>query len=105
MFFVGSTPGVQSVALVGNDKDRTKVVGERVDAVKLTTLLRKNVGFAEIVTVGKANAKKTRMKTRQHSPSSGRTLAGSRTVKSSTSWIHTHIIANPHARSCRIDKD
>ncbi|XP_030470668.1 disease resistance protein Pik-1-like [Syzygium oleosum] len=50
--------GVQSVALVGDDKDRIEVVGERVDAVKLTTLLRKNVGFAEIVTVGEADAKK-----------------------------------------------
>lgn len=46
------------MALVGDNKDRIEVVGERVDAVKLTTLLRKNVGFAEIVTVGEADVKK-----------------------------------------------
>ncbi|XP_030519570.2 uncharacterized protein LOC115733033 isoform X2 [Rhodamnia argentea] len=49
--------GVQSAALVGDDKDRIEVVGERLDAVKLTTLLRKNVGPAEIVTVSEADAK------------------------------------------------
>ncbi|XP_030475632.2 heavy metal-associated isoprenylated plant protein 46-like [Syzygium oleosum] len=43
-------PGVQSVALVG-DQDQIEVTGE-IDAVKHTTLLRKKVGFAEIVSVG-----------------------------------------------------
>ncbi|KAI6695159.1 hypothetical protein NL676_022869 [Syzygium grande] len=46
----GGFPGVQSVALVG-DQDQIEVTGE-IDAVKLTTLLRKKVGFAEIVSVG-----------------------------------------------------
>ncbi|KAF8007433.1 hypothetical protein BT93_K1441 [Corymbia citriodora subsp. variegata] len=45
----GGYPGVQSVALAG-DHDRIEVTGV-VDAVKLTTLLRKKVGFAEIVSV------------------------------------------------------
>ncbi|KAI6673435.1 hypothetical protein NL676_001341 [Syzygium grande] len=49
--------GVQSVALVGDDKDRLEVIGERVDPVKLTTSLRKNVGSAEIVTVSVVDAK------------------------------------------------
>ncbi|KAI6673444.1 hypothetical protein NL676_001350 [Syzygium grande] len=45
----GGFPGVQSVALAG-DQDRIEVTGD-VDAVNLTTLLRKKVGFAEIVSV------------------------------------------------------
>ncbi|KAI3428880.1 uncharacterized protein J3R85_008886 [Psidium guajava] len=45
-------PGVQSVALVV-DQDRIEVTGE-IDAVCLAKLLRKKVGFAEIVSVGAA---------------------------------------------------
>ncbi|KAI3428879.1 uncharacterized protein J3R85_008885 [Psidium guajava] len=45
-------PGVKSVALVG-DQDRIEVIGE-IDAVNLANLLRKKVGFAEIVSVGRA---------------------------------------------------
>ncbi|KAL3715408.1 hypothetical protein ACJRO7_007183 [Eucalyptus globulus] len=45
----GGFQGVQSVALTG-DQDRIEVTGD-LDAVNLTTLLRKKVGFAEIVSV------------------------------------------------------
>ncbi|XP_056171565.1 uncharacterized protein LOC130139163 [Syzygium oleosum] len=48
----GGFPGVQSVALVG-DRDQIDVTGV-VDPVDLTTLLRKKVGFSEIVSVGEA---------------------------------------------------
>ncbi|XP_056173490.1 heavy metal-associated isoprenylated plant protein 46-like isoform X2 [Syzygium oleosum] len=48
--------GVQSVALVG-DQDQIEATGE-IDAVKLTTLLRKKVGFAEIVSVGEVRKDK-----------------------------------------------
>ncbi|KAL3715396.1 hypothetical protein ACJRO7_007171 [Eucalyptus globulus] len=51
----GGFQGVQSVALVG-DQDRIEVTGD-VDAVNLTTLLRKKVGFAKIVTVSKLDEK------------------------------------------------
>ncbi|KAK3405121.1 hypothetical protein EUGRSUZ_K01374 [Eucalyptus grandis] len=55
MKLAGGFQGVQSVALVG-DRDRIEVTGD-VDAVNLTNLLRKKVGFAEIVTVSKADEK------------------------------------------------
>ncbi|KAK3025521.1 hypothetical protein RJ639_042056, partial [Escallonia herrerae] len=48
---VGST-GVESAALKGEGKNQLEVVGDGIDAVALTTLLRKNVGFAELVSVG-----------------------------------------------------
>ncbi|KAF8007044.1 hypothetical protein BT93_K1141 [Corymbia citriodora subsp. variegata] len=49
--------GVQSVAFVGDDRDWMEVIGDRVDAVKLATLLRKRVGFAEIVSMSEVNPK------------------------------------------------
>ncbi|KAI6673436.1 hypothetical protein NL676_001342 [Syzygium grande] len=48
----GGFPGVQSVALVG-DQDQIEVTGV-VDPVDLTTLLRKKFGFSEIVSMGEA---------------------------------------------------
>ncbi|XP_050206633.1 disease resistance protein Pik-1-like [Mercurialis annua] len=50
--------GVDSAALGGQDKSQIEVVGEGVDAVELTTQLRKNVGHAELVSVGAVPEKK-----------------------------------------------
>ncbi|XP_052177656.1 disease resistance protein RGA5-like, partial [Diospyros lotus] len=49
--------GVTSVTLK-QDKDEMEVVGEGMDSVVLTTLLRKGVGFAELVSVASAEEKK-----------------------------------------------
>ncbi|CAI9089006.1 OLC1v1023491C1 [Oldenlandia corymbosa var. corymbosa] len=50
--------GVESTALQGKDKDQIEVVGEGIDAVEITTLLRKNVGYSEIVSVSAVPEKK-----------------------------------------------
>ncbi|XP_027063248.1 heavy metal-associated isoprenylated plant protein 16 [Coffea arabica] len=50
--------GVESTALQGKEKDQIEVVGDGIDAVKLATLLRKNVGYAELVTVSPVGEKK-----------------------------------------------
>ncbi|XP_059452530.1 uncharacterized protein LOC132183151 [Corylus avellana] len=47
-----SVPGVQAASLKGPDKDQIEVKGENIDTVKLTTLIRKKVGHADIVSVG-----------------------------------------------------
>uniref|UniRef100_A0A0D9VHM7 HMA domain-containing protein n=2 Tax=Leersia perrieri TaxID=77586 RepID=A0A0D9VHM7_9ORYZ len=52
MALVAATGGVDSVALAGDAKDQVVVVGDGVDSIKLTTLLRKKVGHATLVTVG-----------------------------------------------------
>ncbi|KAI3457049.1 hypothetical protein Pfo_013712 [Paulownia fortunei] len=44
--------GVESAALTGEGKDQVEVVGEGIDAVELTRQLRKNVAYAELVSVG-----------------------------------------------------
>ncbi|PIN25609.1 Copper chaperone [Handroanthus impetiginosus] len=46
--------GVESAALTGEGKDQVEVVGEGIDAVELTRQLRKNVAYAELVSVGEA---------------------------------------------------
>ncbi|KAG4132228.1 hypothetical protein ERO13_D08G019400v2 [Gossypium hirsutum] len=46
--------GVDSVALDGKEKEKVVVIGD-FDAVKLTNNLRKKVGAAEILTLGKHN--------------------------------------------------
>ncbi|KAK4438974.1 Disease resistance protein Pik-1 [Sesamum alatum] len=44
--------GVESAALTGVGKDQVELVGEGIDAVELTRRLRKNVAYAELVSVG-----------------------------------------------------
>ncbi|KAL3508939.1 hypothetical protein ACH5RR_028340 [Cinchona calisaya] len=55
---VAGHTGVESTALQGQEKNQIEVVGEGIDAVLLTTLLRKNVGYAEIVSVSPVGQKK-----------------------------------------------
>jgi hypothetical protein len=43
--------GVESAGLGGQDKSQIEVVGDGVDAVQLTNLLRKKVGYAELASV------------------------------------------------------
>ncbi|WOL13638.1 hypothetical protein Cni_G22411 [Canna indica] len=52
-------PGVISVAL---DKDRIIVVGDGVDSVALTTIMRKKFGYVELVSVSSAEEKKEEKK-------------------------------------------
>ncbi|KAM3395849.1 heavy metal-associated isoprenylated plant protein 39 [Capsicum galapagoense] len=48
-----SQSGVESAAIKGDDKNQLEVVGE-IDAAALTSLLRKNLGQADLVSVGPA---------------------------------------------------
>lgn len=50
--------GVVSAALTGNEKNQIEVVGEGIDSVAITTLLRKKVGHAELVSVNPIPVKK-----------------------------------------------
>ncbi|CAN1315926.1 Heavy metal-associated isoprenylated plant protein 16 [Linum perenne] len=43
--------GVDSVSLAGTGKTQIEVTGDGIDSVKLVTLLRKKVGFAELVSL------------------------------------------------------
>jgi hypothetical protein len=42
---------VEAASLKGDNKDQIEVKGEGIDTVKLTTLIRKKVGHADIVSV------------------------------------------------------
>ncbi|XP_038705081.1 heavy metal-associated isoprenylated plant protein 46-like [Tripterygium wilfordii] len=55
---VVSLQGVERAALGGSEKDEIEVTGDGIDAVKLTDLLRKKVGFAELVSVTPVEEKK-----------------------------------------------
>ncbi|XP_043721177.1 heavy metal-associated isoprenylated plant protein 47-like [Telopea speciosissima] len=44
-------PGVESVALQGPEKDQLVVIGDGIDSIVLMTLLRKSMGYAELVSV------------------------------------------------------
>lgn len=44
--------------MAGQDKNQLEVIGEGIDAAGLTTLLRKNVGSSELVSVGPVPEKK-----------------------------------------------
>ncbi|KAG5545858.1 hypothetical protein RHGRI_018124 [Rhododendron griersonianum] len=43
---------VESVAFAGQDKNHVVVIGDGIDSVELTVLLRKKVGSSELVSVG-----------------------------------------------------
>ncbi|KAL4555318.1 hypothetical protein LXL04_037935 [Taraxacum kok-saghyz] len=53
-----SLSGVESASFVGSDKTQIAVTGEDVDSVELVTLLRKGVGYTELVSVGPVEEKK-----------------------------------------------
>uniref|UniRef100_A0A0E0E396 HMA domain-containing protein n=1 Tax=Oryza meridionalis TaxID=40149 RepID=A0A0E0E396_9ORYZ len=67
MALVAATGGVVSVELAGDDRSKVVVVGE-VDSVKLTSLLRKKVGPAELVEVGDAKPAKKEEKKEEKKP-------------------------------------
>ncbi|KAF5746196.1 hypothetical protein HS088_TW06G00363 [Tripterygium wilfordii] len=51
-------PGVEQAALRGTEKDQIEVTGDMIDAVELTKLLRKKVGYANLISVTPVGAKK-----------------------------------------------
>ncbi|KAI9076081.1 hypothetical protein K1719_041942 [Acacia pycnantha] len=51
---VASANGVSFVGLEGDEREKVVVIGEGVDAVKLTNCLRKKVGHTEILSVAAA---------------------------------------------------
>ncbi|KAI3753546.1 hypothetical protein L2E82_25601 [Cichorium intybus] len=54
-----SISGVESASFAGSDKDQIAVTGEGIDSVELTTLLRKGVGYTELLSVGPVEEKKS----------------------------------------------
>ncbi|KAL5215721.1 hypothetical protein ABZP36_007122 [Zizania latifolia] len=58
MELVAGAPGVSSVAVTGDDKDRLEVIGDGVDSVCLVRCLRKKIGHACIVQVEVVKDKK-----------------------------------------------
>ncbi|KAI3798418.1 hypothetical protein L1987_33693 [Smallanthus sonchifolius] len=63
-----SISGVESASFVGSDKDQIAVIGAGIDAVELASLLRRKVGFTEIVSIGPVEVKiKTRSEYRMAS--------------------------------------
>ena len=52
--------GVESASFVGSDQ--IEVTGEGIDSVKLANLLRKGVGYTELVSVGNVEEKKPETK-------------------------------------------
>ncbi|XVF21193.1 hypothetical protein REPUB_Repub12eG0069400 [Reevesia pubescens] len=54
--------GVVSASLKGDDKSQIEVTGDGVDPVQLTCLLRKNVGYAELVSVSADGSEKDKEK-------------------------------------------
>ncbi|CAL1407995.1 unnamed protein product [Linum trigynum] len=58
MKIVVSVHGVDSASLAGPDKTQIEVTGDGIDSVALVTLLRKKVGFSELMSVGPLEEKK-----------------------------------------------
>ncbi|XWS64897.1 hypothetical protein CRYUN_Cryun05aG0043700 [Craigia yunnanensis] len=50
--------GVESASLKGDDKSQIEVTGDGVDPVQLTSLIRKSVGYAELVSVSAVEGEK-----------------------------------------------
>ncbi|XP_058114217.1 heavy metal-associated isoprenylated plant protein 47-like [Magnolia sinica] len=49
--------GVSSVAIEGKERDQVVVVGDGVDPIKLTSLMRKKVGHADLISVQEVKPK------------------------------------------------
>ncbi|KAF5726524.1 hypothetical protein HS088_TW22G00202 [Tripterygium wilfordii] len=55
-------PGVEQAALGGTEKDQIEVTGNGIDAVRLTDMLRKKVGFAYLISVTPVGEEKKKEK-------------------------------------------
>ncbi|KAJ4943978.1 hypothetical protein NE237_000155 [Protea cynaroides] len=53
-----SQPGVESVAFQGAEKEQLVVIGDGIDSIVLITLLRKSLGYADLLTVGAPDGEK-----------------------------------------------
>ena len=60
--------GVESASLKGDDKSQIEVTGDGVDPVQLTSLLRKSVGYAELVSVSAVGGEKKEEKKEETKP-------------------------------------
>jgi hypothetical protein len=49
--------GVESAAIKADSKDQIEITGEQIDSVRLTSLLRKKLCHAELVSVGEVEKK------------------------------------------------
>ncbi|KAF3652259.1 putative subtilisin-like protease [Capsicum annuum] len=57
LYFFGDS-GLEKVAIEGEEKNELMVIGEGIDVAKLVTILRKKVGFADVVSVDLVDKKK-----------------------------------------------
>ncbi|XWS36665.1 hypothetical protein CRYUN_Cryun20dG0104900 [Craigia yunnanensis] len=60
--------GVESASLKGDDKSQIEVTGDGVDPVQLTSLIRKSVGYAELVSVSAVGGEKKEEKKEEAKP-------------------------------------
>ena len=60
--------GVISVAFKGPRRDQIEIIGDEVDAARLAKLLRKKLGYADLVSVEEITEKKTNDKKACYSP-------------------------------------
>ncbi|XP_058112010.1 heavy metal-associated isoprenylated plant protein 46-like [Magnolia sinica] len=72
MKVVVGVPGVISASLEGEDMNQIVVIGNEVDSFVLIKLLRKKIGFAELVSLGPVEEKET--KSKETKPESGSEL-------------------------------
>jgi hypothetical protein len=60
-----SVKGVEAASLTGKDKDEIEVKGEGIDTVKLATIIRKEIGHAEIVSVAAGRQERREQRRRE----------------------------------------
>ncbi|KAL3502941.1 hypothetical protein ACH5RR_037390 [Cinchona calisaya] len=85
--------GVESTALQGQEKNQIEVIGDGIDAVVLTTLLRKNVGRAVLLSVSPIGDKKE-----------GDAKDGEKEPQVITWYAHPHIYSGgvPNYHFCQV---
>nr|XP_009783945.1 PREDICTED: uncharacterized protein LOC104232429 [Nicotiana sylvestris] len=65
LLIAAKIPGVEKVAIEGEEKNELMVIGEEIDAAELVTILRKKVGFANIVSIGPVDDEKKEEKQKE----------------------------------------
>ncbi|KDP22991.1 hypothetical protein JCGZ_01713 [Jatropha curcas] len=94
--------GVESAALRGQDKSQIEVVGDGVDAVKLTTLLRKQIGYSELVSVSAVGEKKNENIEDKKGKAKAWPYMGSEYVYAVPQYLPCHYQQYPEPSSCSI---
>ena len=99
MIFLFGAEGVESVSLQGEDSSQIVVVGNDIDSVHLTSLLRKKVGSAELMSLSTISFEGDKQQEPKHNGIQSMVWPA---YQASVPYYYTYDVPNNNQDSCTI---